>query len=62
MLFSHFCRIIKEHPNSYTFTKNLAEHEVKKANVLFPTAIVRPSMSKYSSIGLFPFQIGLRIL
>ncbi|XP_065215844.1 putative fatty acyl-CoA reductase CG8306 [Planococcus citri] len=37
-------KIIKSHPNSYTFTKSLAEHEVDKANVAFPTAIIRPSM------------------
>lgn len=37
-------KLIKSHPNSYTFTKNLAEHEVDKANVAFPTAIIRPSM------------------
>ncbi|XP_003704946.1 putative fatty acyl-CoA reductase CG8306 [Megachile rotundata] len=34
--------IIKDHPNSYTFTKHLAEHEVKNGRV--PAAIVRPSM------------------
>lgn len=34
--------IIKNHPNSYTFTKHLAEHEVKNGRV--PAAIVRPSM------------------
>ncbi|XP_058799063.1 putative fatty acyl-CoA reductase CG8306 [Phymastichus coffea] len=34
--------IIKDHPNPYTFTKLLAEHEV--ANSGLPAAIVRPSM------------------
>ncbi|XP_076237680.1 putative fatty acyl-CoA reductase CG8306 [Calliopsis andreniformis] len=34
--------ILKDHPNSYTFTKHLAEHEVKNGRV--PAAIVRPSM------------------
>ncbi|CAK9831537.1 Putative fatty acyl-CoA reductase CG8306 [Anthophora retusa] len=34
--------ILKDHPNSYTFTKHLAEHEVKNGHV--PAAIVRPSM------------------
>lgn len=37
--------IIKDHPNSYTFTKHLAEHEVK--NGAISAAIVRPSMSMY---------------
>ncbi|XP_014212126.1 putative fatty acyl-CoA reductase CG8306 [Copidosoma floridanum] len=34
--------IIKDHPNSYTFTKQFAEHEVADSNL--PSAIVRPSM------------------
>lgn len=34
--------ILKDHPNSYTFTKHLAEHEVKNGRL--PAAIVRPSM------------------
>ncbi|XP_076618428.1 putative fatty acyl-CoA reductase CG8306 [Colletes latitarsis] len=34
--------ILKDHPNSYTFTKHLAEHEVKNGHI--PAAIVRPSM------------------
>lgn len=37
--------IIKEHPNSYTFTKHLAEHEVKNGRI--PATILRPSMSMY---------------
>lgn len=37
--------ILKNHPNPYTFTKHLAEHEVKNGRV--PAAIVRPSMSTY---------------
>lgn len=37
--------ILKDHPNSYTFTKHLAEHEVKNGGI--PAAIVRPSMSMY---------------
>ncbi|XP_075218824.1 putative fatty acyl-CoA reductase CG8306 [Lycorma delicatula] len=36
--------ILRDHPNTYTFTKALAEHEVAKANSSFPTAIIRPSM------------------
>ncbi|OAD57820.1 hypothetical protein WN48_01515 [Eufriesea mexicana] len=34
--------ILKDHPNTYTFTKHLAEHEVQNGRV--PAAIVRPSM------------------
>ncbi|XP_076163793.1 putative fatty acyl-CoA reductase CG8306 [Ptiloglossa arizonensis] len=34
--------ILGDHPNSYTFTKHLAEHEVKNGHI--PAAIVRPSM------------------
>lgn len=36
--------LIKEHPNTYTFTKHLAEHEVNKCASKFPCGIVRPSM------------------
>lgn len=36
--------LIKDHPNTYTFTKHLAEHEVNKCASLFPCGIVRPSM------------------
>lgn len=39
--------ILKAHPNTYTYTKHMAEHEVKAAEKLFPCTIVRPSMSKY---------------
>ncbi|KAF7404779.1 hypothetical protein HZH66_003685 [Vespula vulgaris] len=35
-------KLLGEHPNSYTFTKHLAEHEI--ANAHLPSAIVRPSM------------------
>lgn len=38
--------LLGEHPNTYTFTKHLAEHEVAKCSEQFPCAIVRPSMSK----------------
>ncbi|XP_011495914.1 PREDICTED: putative fatty acyl-CoA reductase CG8306 [Ceratosolen solmsi marchali] len=34
--------IIKDHPNPYTFTKHLAEHEI--ANSKLPAVIIRPSM------------------
>lgn len=36
--------VLKDHPNTYTFTKHLAEHEVAKCADLFPCAIVRPTM------------------
>jgi fatty acyl-CoA reductase len=36
--------ILKDHPNTYTFTKHLAEHEVNKYATKFPVGIVRPSM------------------
>ncbi|XP_022122437.2 putative fatty acyl-CoA reductase CG8306 [Pieris rapae] len=36
--------ILRGHPNTYTFTKHLAEHEVKNCSNLFPCTIVRPSM------------------
>ncbi|KAL5281183.1 hypothetical protein ACFFRR_004916 [Megaselia abdita] len=36
--------ILKEHPNTYTFTKHLAEHEVNKCAGVIPCGIVRPSM------------------
>lgn len=40
--------LLGEHPNTYTFTKHLAEHEVDKCAARFPCAIVRPSMSKFN--------------
>lgn len=36
--------VLGNHPNTYTFTKALAEHVVANENGSFPTAIVRPSM------------------
>ncbi|XP_054280766.1 putative fatty acyl-CoA reductase CG8306 isoform X2 [Macrosteles quadrilineatus] len=37
-------KVLKKHPNTYTFTKALAEHEVAKEFSNFPSCIVRPSM------------------
>ncbi|CAB3257546.1 unnamed protein product [Arctia plantaginis] len=37
-------KLLKDHPNTYTFTKHLAEHEVVKCADLFPCTIVRPTM------------------
>ncbi|XP_041970807.1 putative fatty acyl-CoA reductase CG8306 [Aricia agestis] len=36
--------VLKDHPNTYTFTKHLGEHEVNKCADKFPCTIVRPSM------------------
>ncbi|KAG5874820.1 hypothetical protein JTB14_030208 [Gonioctena quinquepunctata] len=36
--------ILGDHPNTYTFTKHMAEHEIKKCGKNIPCAIVRPSM------------------
>lgn len=36
--------LLGTHPNTYTFTKHMAEHEVKKFETTYPVAIVRPSM------------------
>ncbi|CAH0602009.1 unnamed protein product [Chrysodeixis includens] len=37
-------KLLKSHPNTYTFTKHLAEHEVVKCADHFPCTIVRPTM------------------
>ncbi|XP_043643134.1 putative fatty acyl-CoA reductase CG8306 [Drosophila teissieri] len=37
-------KLLKDHPNTYTFTKHLAEHEVANVASKFPCGIVRPSM------------------
>lgn len=39
--------ILGNHSNSYTITKHMAEHEIKKLEQEVPCAIVRPSMSEY---------------
>lgn len=36
--------ILGDHPNTYTFTKHMAEHEINKVAASIPCAIVRPSM------------------
>lgn len=38
--------LLGDHPNTYTFTKHFAEHEVNKYAKRFPCGIVRPSMSE----------------
>lgn len=47
--------VLGEHPNTYTFTKHLAEHEVARCADKFPCGIVRPSMSKYK-VTTFPYK------
>lgn len=37
-------KVLGDHPNTYTFTKALAEHEVAAGFKKFPAVIVRPSM------------------
>lgn len=39
-----WAHLIKEHPNTYTFTKQLAENLVVKEMAGYPAAIVRPSV------------------
>lgn len=41
-----WAHIIKEHPNTYTFTKQLAENLVMKEMAGYPAGIVRPSVGK----------------
>lgn len=36
--------LLKGHPNTYTYTKQMAEYEVQKMETKFPCSIVRPSM------------------
>lgn len=43
-------RVLGNHPNTYTFTKALAEHEVAEGFEKFPAVVVRPSMSKYINL------------
>lgn len=38
--------LTKEHPNTYTFTKQMAENLVMKEMAGYPAAIVRPSIGK----------------
>lgn len=44
-----WAHLITEHPNTYTFTKQLAENLVIKEMSGFPAAIVRPSVGTYLS-------------
>lgn len=42
-----WAHIIKEHPNTYTFTKQLAENLVMKEMAGYPAGIVRPSVGMW---------------
>lgn len=42
--------LTKEHPNTYTFTKQMAENLVMKEMAGYPAAIVRPSIGELISI------------
>ncbi|CAG9855018.1 unnamed protein product [Phyllotreta striolata] len=37
-------KLLGDHPNTYTITKHMAEHEIQKCQSIFPCTIVRPSM------------------
>lgn len=47
-------KLLGDHPNTYTITKHMAEHEILKLEGRVPCAIVRPSMSKAIR---FPFSV-----
>lgn len=53
--------ILGEHPNTYTFTKHLAEHEVARCADKFPCGIVRPSMSKFVFMCFSTFRLILEL-
>lgn len=40
-------KVLKNFPNTYTFTKNLSENVVNDHKHLFPVLITRPSISEY---------------
>jgi hypothetical protein len=46
----YFHRIIGNRPNTYTFTKALAEHVLVEQSGNLPVAIVRPSIGKQSAV------------
>lgn len=41
-----FCSLLKPHPNSYTYSKRLAETLVANSYPKIPACIVRPSIGK----------------
>lgn len=54
-------RIIGDHPNTYTFTKNLSENLIMAEMKNMPVAIVRPSIGKNPFI-LFKAEVKLLML
>lgn len=50
--------LVGDHPNTYTFTKQLAENLLVKEMVGLPTGIVRPSVGELRSMDLFMFAAG----
>jgi fatty acyl-CoA reductase len=42
--------LLGRHTNTYTFTKNLAEHLMAREGKDLPVAIIRPSMGKFLEI------------
>jgi len=51
-MFLSIFRLIGGHPNTYTFTKNLAEAIILKEAANIPTAIVRPSIGKLKTMSV----------
>jgi len=54
MLYILFFRILYNHPNTYTFSKSLAEHVVKDLGEDIPVVIFRPSIGE-CLIVMLPF-------
>lgn len=44
------CRLIEPHPNTYTYSKRLAEKLVSDEHKNMPVAIARPSIGKLSEL------------
>ena len=51
--------LIDKFPNTYTFTKSLAEHLIQKESENLPFMIVRPSIVSSSISDPFPVSISL---
>ena len=54
MLAGFTAPLIDKYPNTYTFTKSLAEHLIEKESVNLPFMIVRPSIVSSSISDPFP--------
>lgn len=47
-IFQNVCNFFQgKHPNTYTFTKSIAEYIVEQNSTVVPSAIVRPSIGEY---------------